>query len=195
MGICGGFQMLGSRLEDPCGVENDGVPLERQGLGLLKVRTVFNKEKITRPVRASLYDSSFASDSWKARVFQGYEIHMGDTERSRGVRPLATLVARDNLEILDGAIDSTGHVLGTYLHGFFDDDSFRHGFLDWARASRNLASIREDEKAFATADREARLNRWADHLRGSLRLDLIRSPRSEMGLPERSFRAVPYFKR
>ena len=175
IGICGGFQMLGARLEDPWGVENNGVPLERQGLGLLEVHTVFNKEKITRPVAASLYDSSFARDSWKARAFQGYEIHMGDTERFHGVRPLATLFTRDNLEILDGAINSTGHVLGTYLHGFFDDDSFRHSFLDWTRASRNLAPIREEEKAFATADREARLNRWADHLRGSLRLDLIRS--------------------
>src|SRR5215471_4494871 len=122
IGICGGFQMLGARLEDPCGVENNGVPLEREGLRLLEVRTIFNKEKITRPVAASLYDSSFASDSWKARAFQGYEIHMGDTERSRDVRPLATLFTRDNLEILDGAIDSAGRVLGTYLHGFFDDD-------------------------------------------------------------------------
>src|SRR5215472_4323789 len=107
---------------------------------------------------------------------------MGDTERSLGVRPLATLFTRDNLEILDGAIDSTGHTLGTYLHGFFDDDSFRHSFLDWARASQKLAPISEDEKSFATAEREVRLNRWADHLRNFLQLDLIQSwivPRSE----------------
>jgi adenosylcobyric acid synthase len=173
IGICGGFQMLGSRLDDPWGVENNGVAQDRQGLGLLAVRTVFSKEKITRPVTATLYDPSFAADSWKARDFQGYEIHMGETERSSEVRPLATLFTRDNLQILDGAIDSAGHVLGTYLHGFFDNDSFRHSFLDWARASQKLAPI--EEEAFVTAERQGRLNRWADHLRSSLRLDLIRS--------------------
>jgi adenosylcobyric acid synthase len=183
IGICGGFQVLGATVEDPCGVENNGGPLERQGLGLLAVRTVFNQEKITRLVAASLYDPSFASDSWKARVFEGYEIHMGETERSYGVRPLATLYTRDNLEILDGAINRAGRVLGTYIHGFFDNDSFRHSFLNWARASQKLAPIKEEEKVFASREREARLNRWADHLRSSLRLDLIRSwiaPRPEM---------------
>lgn len=173
IGICGGFQMLGTSLRDPWGVENNGVALERPGLGLLAVHTTFSQEKITRPVSASLYDRSFAADLWRARAFQGYEIHMGETERSHQVRPLATLLTRDNRQILDGAIDSAGHVLGTYLHGFFDNDSFRHSFLDWARASLKLAPI--EEKTFATAEREARLNRWADHLRTSLRLDLIRS--------------------
>ena len=175
IGICGGFQMLGSSLHDPWGVENNGVPLDRPGLGLLDVRTVFSKEKTTRPVAASLYDPSFSPDQWKTRTFQGYEIHMGETDRLNQVRPLATLSTRDNVEIVDGAIDSAGHVLGTYVHGFFDNDTFRHDFLNWARASLSLAPIREEEKAFVTAKREARLNSWADHLRGSLRLDLIRS--------------------
>ena len=181
IGICGGFQMLGSRLEDPWGVEAGGVAQDHEGLGLLAVRTVFSKEKITRPVRASLYDSSFASDLWKERAFQGYEIHMGETERSHGIRPLARLSTADSVEIPDGAIDSAGHVLGTYVHGFFDNDSFRHGFLDWVRASQKLAPVKE--KAFATEEREERLNRWADHLRSTLRLDLIREwivPRPEM---------------
>ncbi len=48
-GICGGFQMLGIQIEDPQGIENDGLPCARQGLGLLRVRTVLRPEKITRP--------------------------------------------------------------------------------------------------------------------------------------------------
>lgn len=106
---------------------------------------------------------------------------MGETESSLGVRPLAALFTQDQKEILDGAIDAAGQVLGTYVHGFFDNDSFRHSFLDWARSSLNLASA--GEGPFVTAERAARLNRWADHLRSSLRLDLIRSwvvPRPEM---------------
>jgi len=152
-------------------------------LGLLAVRTVFSKEKTTRPVTASLYDSSLPLDVWKARTFQGYEIHMGETERSSGVQPLARLLTSDNVEILDGAIDSSERILGTYVHGFFDNDLFRHSFLEWARASRKLAPIKET--VFVTAEREARLNRWANHLRNSLRLDLIRSwvvPRPQMSV-------------
>ena len=77
----------------------------------------------------------------RARGKQGYGIHMGETKRAHSVRPLTTLFTRDNLEVLDGAIDRDGRVLRTYLHGFFDNDSFRHSFLDWARASQNLAPI------------------------------------------------------
>jgi hypothetical protein len=55
----------------------------------------------------------------------------------------------------------------------FDNDLFRHSFLDWARSSVGLAPAQL--KMFVTAERDARMNRWADHLRSSLRLDLIRN--------------------
>src|SRR5258708_29681355 len=45
VGLCGGFQMLGLELSDPGGAENEGVPVERAGLGLLSVQTVFNTAK------------------------------------------------------------------------------------------------------------------------------------------------------
>jgi adenosylcobyric acid synthase len=173
IGICGGFQMLGSTLADPGGVENSGIPAVRDGLGLLAVRTTFSQEKVTQPVSATLHDPTFAAGLWNANVFQGYEIHMGETERSEGVQPFARLSTVDGANVLDGAIGSTGLVLGTYVHGVFDNDSFRHGFLDWARTSQKLHLAQE--KVFATAERDARLNRWADHLRISLRIDLIRS--------------------
>ena len=173
IGICGGFQMLGRRLADPAGVENNGLPVEREGLGLLPVHTVFNTEKITRPVSAELYDPAFAAGAWQLRRFQGYEIHMGETSRSDGTLPFARLTTREGTELLDGATSSSGRIVGTYLHGIFDHDPFRHSFLDWARLCRALAPA--EQKVFATAERDARLNRWADHLRNSLRLDLIRN--------------------
>jgi adenosylcobyric acid synthase len=40
IGLCGGFQMLGLKLSDPSVTENNGVPAERDGLGLLSIRTV-----------------------------------------------------------------------------------------------------------------------------------------------------------
>jgi adenosylcobyric acid synthase len=172
VGICGGFQMLGSKLADPAGVENDGVPAQQDGLGVLAVSTVFGPEKITRQVLAEICDWADAG-LWQSTKFQGYEIHMGETQLSGETRPLARLKAHDGAEWLDGAISPSGKVFGTYVHGIFDVDSFRHSFLDWARSRLQLAPA--EKKVFATAERDARINRWADHLRNSVRLDLIRN--------------------
>ena len=54
VGICGGFQMLGSSIEDPHGIENQGEPCSRTGLGLLPVRTVLRAEKTVRRVQGCL---------------------------------------------------------------------------------------------------------------------------------------------
>jgi adenosylcobyric acid synthase len=173
VGVCGGFQMLGRRLSDPRGVENEGVPVERDGLGLLSVHTVFNAEKTVRPVSGQLCDASFAEGLWRAPEFQGYEIHMGETQRSGATRPFACISTVDGAQSLDGAMSPSGLVFGSYVHGIFDHDPFRHSFIDWARCSLKLEPAQQ--KVFTTAERDARLNRWADHLRNSLRLGLIRS--------------------
>ena len=86
-----------------------------------------------------------------AEYARGYEIHMGETS---------------------GVTNEAGRVWGTYVHGLFDDDAFRHEWLDRARALCGLAPARE--KAGVTANRHARIDRWADHLRQSLNMDLIR---------------------
>jgi len=85
-------------------------------------------------------------------------------------------------KLLDGAISPSGLVLGTYVHGIFDNDLFRHSFLDWARASLKLAAA--GRKVFASAERETRLDRWADHLRRSLRLldPELDIPRHDQGM-------------
>ena len=74
--------------------------------------------------------------------------------------------------IPDGAIASSGRVWGTYIHGLFDDDVFRHRFLDSAREACGLAPARSH--VCVTAERQARIDRWADHLRQSLDMNLIR---------------------
>jgi adenosylcobyric acid synthase len=69
-------------------------------------------------------------------------------------------------------IISAGQVLGTYVHGLFDDDELRHKFIDHARQKCALAPM--DERIFATAQRQARIDRWANHLRQALDMTLIR---------------------
>jgi len=113
LGLCGGYQMLGRAILDPEG--SDGAIASASGLGLLNVETVMAVDKtVTR--------SSGASAPYGAAV--GYEIHLGRTTGPDTIRPLIALNGRG-----DGAISADGRVEGTYLHGLFDSDSFRHAWL------------------------------------------------------------------
>ena len=73
----------------------------------------------------------------------------------------------------DGAVSASGRVLGTYVHGFFDNDAFRHAFLAAARRAVDLSPA--ETWVNVGAEREARIDRLADHLRKSLDMNLIRS--------------------
>ena len=100
IGVCGGYQMLGERIDDPFGVETSAGGAE--GLSLIDSRTVLSREKTTRVVRAK---------TPSGYEFEGYEIHMGQTVRPAGAPPFATLS--------DGTEDGvrTPRCSGTYLHG------------------------------------------------------------------------------
>ena len=173
IGICGGFQMLGISIDDPQGIENNGAPASQAGLGLLPVRTVLCAEKTVRRVRGSLRGGFFGGEISPAR-FEGYEIHVGETFNETGARPLADIDRHDTMKAApDGAVSESGRVLGTYVHGFFDRDDFRHEFIRAARAVVGLAPA--EKYARVRTEREARIDRLAGHLRQSLNLDLLKS--------------------
>ena len=166
IGICGGFQMLGLAIEDPLGVENSGLARSTAGLGLLPVRTVMQAEK-------TVSRASGTSECWPAHPFTGYEIHMGETVYGAGCTPFARVVREgDAAPVQDGASTGGGRTWGTYVHGIFDSDAFRHAFLDAARRDCGLPQALE--LCSVTGQREARIDRWAAHLRRALDLDLIR---------------------
>jgi adenosylcobyric acid synthase len=141
LGICGGYQMLGSAIRDPFGSESD-VP-EVAGLGLLPVVTHFSPAKQT--VRAAGHitaDSGlFAGAGGLPCV--GYEIHMGQTSLSESAAPLLHISRRrdEPTDASDGAVAADGWIAGTYMHGFFDNDALRHAILS------NLAARRGRYKA------------------------------------------------
>jgi adenosylcobyric acid synthase len=174
VGICGGFQMLGVSIEDPQGIENNGKPLSQAGLGLLPVRTLLRSEKTVQRIRGSLRGGFFGAPLTSQADFEGYEIHVGETFYETGARPLADIRRHDSMETLpDGALSESGRVLGTYVHGFFDRDDFRHEFIRAARAAVDLAPAAA--WADVSAEREARIDRLADHLRTSVDINLIKS--------------------
>jgi adenosylcobyric acid synthase len=174
LGICGGFQMLGLAIEDPQGIENQGEPCSRTALGLLPVRTLLHAAKTVRRIRGSLRRSLFRDDAAPLVPFEGYEIHVGETFYETGARPLADIERQGESEsVPDGAVSESGRVLGTYVHGLFDNDDFRQAFIQNARAALHLAPA--EVYARVGAEREARIDGLADHLRKSLDLNLLRS--------------------
>lgn len=76
IGICGGYQMLGESVMDPERMEGGG---QIRGLGLLPIRTIFGREKITRQSSARILDLPGIWEPMSGLTVQGYEIHMGES--------------------------------------------------------------------------------------------------------------------
>jgi adenosylcobyric acid synthase len=149
LGLCGGYQMLGTRIADPAGIE--GPPGEAPGLGLLEVETVLAPAKVLR--------ETAGRDALSGADLRGYEMHMGRTKGVDTARPFAVLDGRT-----DGARSADGRVAGTYLHGVFAADGFRRAFLARLGAASDLAF---------DAVVDATLDRLADHLAASVNIDRL----------------------
>jgi adenosylcobyric acid synthase len=174
LGICGGYQMLGISIDDPLGIENQGMPANRSGVGLLPARTALHSEKTVRRVRGNLRRGFFDAGVPPPSSFEGYEIHVGETFHETGTSAFADILRQGTSQsVADGAMSESGRVLGTYVHGLFDSDAFRHSFIQSARAAADLAPA--TALAPVAAEREARIDRLARHLRDSLNIDLIKS--------------------
>jgi adenosylcobyric acid synthase len=137
VGICGGFQILGKEILDPHGMERAGI---EQALNLLPVRTIMALDKITVPARGTLASGALFGQPIDPCEVGGYEIHLGTSEYLDGGTAFA-LIARQNdrtQTLPDGCVSIDGRICGTYLHGLFDGDAFRHAFLRAARAALQM---------------------------------------------------------
>lgn len=117
--------MLGREIID-CGIEDTvgTVP----GLGLLDAVTRFDLyEKRTMQVRKMVTGGGPILETIRGQEVAGYEIHMGVTN------PKSDAAFGD-----DGAVAENGLVIGTYLHGIFENENFRNAFLDYLYRRRNL---------------------------------------------------------
>jgi adenosylcobyric acid synthase len=139
VGLCAGLQMLGDVVEDPLGLEEGGT---MEGLGLLPLATELVRGKTLRRVAGRV---EAALDSTTPEV-AGYEIHHGVTRPTRkdgdGADPVPTIRDGDGKVVGWGRRDEGGgvRIWGTYLHGVFDADGFRHGFLQVLRKAKGLPS-------------------------------------------------------
>jgi adenosylcobyric acid synthase len=124
LGICGGYQILGREIID-CGIEDTVGTVS--GLGLLDAVTRFDLyEKRTLQVRKKVTGGGPILEGIRGQEVAGYEIHMGVT------------FAKDEAAFGDdGSVAMDGLVIGTYLHGIFENENFRNAFLEYLYARRN----------------------------------------------------------
>ncbi|GJD73761.1 cobyric acid synthase [Methylobacterium goesingense] len=151
LGLCGGYQMLGRRIDDPHGIE--GAPRSVPGLGLLDIETVMTPVKHL----AAVTGTSLADGV----PFSGYEMHVGDTTGPDTVRPAIRLADGR----FDGAVSADGLVTGTYVHALFADDRQRGAWL--ARLGAAPSGLAYE------AGIEAVLDRLADHLEAHVACDAL----------------------
>ena len=151
IGICGGLQMLGRHIHDPHGIEGESGSAKT--LGLLDFETTLEKEKQLHRVSGKLVFD-------QAKVC-GYEIHAGI---SSGPALQNYFVDLDDKK--DGVISADGQIIGSYLHGLFDQAEARNAILAWA-GIKDVAAI--DYHALV----EQGIDRLADEMERALDMEKI----------------------
>lgn len=155
VGICGGMQMLGQLISDPEKIESKA---SIRGLSLLPINTTMQSSKITIPGTGEVIARSLFCQPVENIALRGYEIHVGETSYIGNARPFAQLMRKTFAQtetVADGCISPDSRIFGTYLHGLFDEEAFRHAFIEAARAFRHLSPTAE-------------LNHWGSRKQESL---------------------------
>lgn len=156
IGICGGFQMLGETIHDPFGIESSSG--SSVGLGYFSMSTRLESTKQLQQCRGHLWDE-------RTNV-TGYEIHCGVSEGEALGKP-ACYLHRGNKIIPDGAISDDGQILGTYVHGIFDEAASLARLMAWAGL--------ESAQPFSLAERrETSINRLASSVEAALSAEFLR---------------------
>ncbi len=150
LGICGGYQMLGTEIHDPEGIE--GAAGSYKGLGLLDVVTTMHPEK-----RLAEVSGTFVPTGDDVR---GYEIHIGKTD---GLDCARSWLDFDGVP--EGAASPNGRIMGCYIHGLFSADTFRAAFLKTLGAQASVFNY--------DAQVDQVLDDLAEHIEAHLDLDML----------------------
>ena len=159
LGVCGGYQMLGRAIRDPQGVEASAP--EAAGLGLIDMEVAFRPEKRTVQAEGAL---TGALDWLSGAKIKGYEIRAGESTYGPDVKFWMAP---------ESACNAAGNVLGTYLHGLFDDGALAEALV---RRARRIKGLPEDGGGCAVnmaEYREAQFVKLAGAVRASLDMDAV----------------------
>lgn len=168
LGICGGYQMLGSRIVDT--VESSAG--EVAGLGLLDMDIEFGREKVLRRTTAVA-----AAGAPAGPAATGYEIHHGHVRRTTeepwlyltgwvDAGPATGGAGSPRPEVAEGSV--RGAVWGTHLHGLLESDEFRRSWLTRVARCAGRTGFTVAPGTRVAAVRAAQLDLLADLVSGNL---------------------------
>lgn len=155
VGICGGYQMLGENIIDESSIEGNGGTYS--SLGLLPIETHFIAEKQTILVQGKTVTG---------HNVKGYEIHLGRSKPKKEITPF--------IRFDDGRQDGvyTNQVIGTYVHGIFQNRRFTRYYFNLIRGEKNISIISED--VLSDEDRREQAYEMLDeHVRKHLDMEKI----------------------
>lgn len=170
LGICAGFQMLGRSIEDPLGIES--APGESEGLGLLDFSTRLYPHKQLKQASGQLAFGGLQG------AVSGYEIHCGRSEGAALEKPFCQLTDQNLHSYPDGAASDDGQILGTYLHGLFEQAETLQAIIYWLCQNQQLSGkLSVNPENLTVTDwsqvREQQLERLADCFEQHLDLDAL----------------------
>jgi adenosylcobyric acid synthase len=166
-GVCGGYQMLGGKLSDPMHTESR--VSELAGLGLLDMEVEFLGEKTTVQAAGVIDCACGWLSELSGTQVDGYEIHSGVNRFGADAIPWLTRTSREGL---DGVCNRRGNVLGSYMHGLFDQGRLWRALVDHARAEKGLDARGGDAPTLAEF-REREFDRLAAVARANLDMEKI----------------------
>ena len=166
-GICGGFQILGEKILDPNHVESSRDYVN--GLKLLNFVTVMEPKKTTRQVEVKVNSNMKALHV--DEILQGYEIHMGKNTYLNNDFLFENL--KDNSR--DGLISEDYKILGTYIHGIFDNDKFRRKYINLIRAAKGLKELPENLLFKYEKYKEEGFDKLAEYIEENINMNMLKN--------------------
>lgn len=144
IGICGGYQMLGRMIIDKEGIEG-----EFKGLNLLNIITYFDKyDKVIEKVFAEVIGNDQIFNTIKGEKINGYEIHMGSTIPINNFKPSFRIIKRGLRMVneFDGCVSDNGLIIGTYMHGIFDNSIIREALIKFLMRKKFIREYQFKQK-------------------------------------------------
>jgi adenosylcobyric acid synthase len=153
LGVCGGFQMLGNHIHDPLGIE--GPKESIKSLGYLNFETTLDEQKQLLNVSGKVKGSHV--------TVRGYEIHAGVSTGPAFDNCLFDLTDHE-----DGVESTDKQILGTYIHGVFDDTQMLNYLLQWA-------NLKDPEQFNYQQHQNKEIDRLADEVEKTLNIDTLKN--------------------